>query len=103
MSVTIAGVRVPTVDVHAHLAVPAVEALLAGEPGHAEQQRIDTASAGESSMAYNRAHFGGLIPRLSDRDVRLAAMDKSGVDIQVVTPVPQSHAWAGRALAVRIV
>jgi predicted TIM-barrel fold metal-dependent hydrolase len=91
------------VDVHAHMAVPAVEPLIAGEPGHAEQQRIDAMTAGDASLAYNRAHFGQLIPRLTDLDVRLAAMDKAGVDIQAVTPVPQSHAWAGRALAERIV
>jgi predicted TIM-barrel fold metal-dependent hydrolase len=95
--------RVPTVDVHAHVAVPAVEALIAGEPGHAEQQRIDAATAGNASLAYNRIQFGQLIPRLTDLDVRLAAMDRAGVDIQAVAPVPQSHAWAGQALAERIV
>lgn len=93
----------PAVDVHAHMAVPAVEELLADEPGHAEQQRIDAATAGEASNAYNRAHFGQVFRRLTDLDVRLAAMDKAGVDIQVVTPMPQSYAWAGRALAERIV
>ncbi|HEX5299781.1 MAG TPA: amidohydrolase, partial [Streptosporangiaceae bacterium] len=94
---------VPAVDVHAHVAVPAVEALIADEPGYAQQQRIDATTAGDASMTYNRTHFGQLIPRLTDLDVRLAAMDKAGVDMQAVTPVPQSHAWAGRALAERIV
>ena len=94
---------VPAVDVHAHVAVPAVEALCAGQPGYAEQQRTDAATLGEASIAYNRAHFGAVIPRLTDLDVRLAAMDKAGVDIQVVSPVPGSHAWAGRDLADRIV
>ena len=56
---------VPAVDVHAHVAVPAVEALIAGEPGYAEQQRTDAATLGEASMAYNRAHFGSVIPRLA--------------------------------------
>lgn len=93
----------PAVDVHAHVAVPAVEALLAGQPGHAEQQQADSVTAGEASMAYNRAHFGALIPRLTDLDVRLAAMDQAGVDMQAVAPVPQAHAWAGRALSERIV
>ena len=91
----------PAVDVHAHVAVTAVDALIADEPGHAEQQRTDAATLGEAALAYNRAHFGAVVPRLLDLDVRLAAMDKAGVDIQAVTPVPQSHAWAGRALAVR--
>ena len=88
---------------HAHVAVPGVEALIAGEPGHAEQQRTDAITAGDASMAYNREHFGQVIPRLTDLGLRLAAMDAAGVDIQAVAPVPQSHAWAGRALAMRIV
>lgn len=94
---------VPAVDVHAHLAVPAVEALIADEPGYARQQQIDASTAGEASIAYNRRHFGELIPRLTDLDLRLGAMDKAGVDMQAVAPAPQSHAWAGRALAERIV
>ena len=94
---------VPAVDVHAHVAVPAVEALIAGEPGYAEQQRTDAATLGDASIAYNRAHFGELIPRLTDLDLRLAAMDKGGVDIQAVSPMPGSHAWAGTALAERVV
>jgi len=98
-----AGNTGPAVDVHAHMAVPAVEALLADEPGHAVQQRVDAATAGEASTAYNRAHFGQVIPRLTDLEVRLAAMDKAGVDMQAVASVPQSYAWAGRALAERIV
>ena len=93
----------PAVDVHAHVAVTAVDALIADEPGHAEQQRIDAATLGEAALAYNRAHFGAVVPRLLDLDVRLAAMDRAGVDIQAVTPVPQSHPWAGPALAERIV
>ena len=98
-----AGTTGPAVDVHAHVAVPAVEALLADEPGYAEQQRADAATMGEASTAYNRTHFAQVIPRLTDLDVRLAAMDKAGVDMQAVAPVPQSYAWAGRALAERIV
>ncbi len=94
---------VPAVDVHAHVAVPAVDVLIADEPGYAEQQRTDAATLGEASIAYNRAHFGLVVPRLLDLDVRLAAMDKGGVDIQAVSPMPGSHAWAGMALAERVV
>jgi len=94
---------VPAVDVHAHVAVPAVETLIAGEPGYAEQQRTDAATLGDASIAYNRVHFGEVVPRLTDLDLRLAAMDKGGVDIQVVSPMPGSHAWTGTALAERVV
>jgi predicted TIM-barrel fold metal-dependent hydrolase len=95
--------RAPAVDVHAHVAVPAVEALLADEPGYAEQQRVDAATLGEAAVAYNRAHFGPTVPRLLDLDVRLAAMDKAGVDIQAVSPMPGSHPWARPELAARVV
>jgi aminocarboxymuconate-semialdehyde decarboxylase len=75
---------VPAVDVHAHVAVPAVEALIAGEPGYAEQQRSDAATLGEASMAYNRAQFGSVAARLVDLDLRLAAMDKGGLAERIV-------------------
>ncbi len=94
---------VPAVDVHAHMAVPAVEALVAGQSGYAEQQRTDAASLGEASVTYNRTHFGSVFPRLTDLDLRLAAMDKAGVDIQAVSPVPSSLAWAERGLAERVI
>jgi predicted TIM-barrel fold metal-dependent hydrolase len=94
---------IPAVDVHAHVAVPALDALIYGEPGYAEQQRSDAETLGEASIAYNRTHFGPVVPRLLDLDVRLAAMNKAGVDIQAVSPMPGSHAWAEPALAERIV
>jgi predicted TIM-barrel fold metal-dependent hydrolase len=93
----------PAVDVHAHVAVPAVEKLIADEPGYAQQRQTDAVTSGEASLAYNRTQIRQLIPRLTDLEVRLAAMDSAGVDMQAVAPVPQSTAWAGRALAERIV
>jgi hypothetical protein len=33
---TVSATTGPAVDVHAHVAVPAVEALIAGEPGYAD-------------------------------------------------------------------
>lgn len=94
---------VTTVDVHAHFAVSAVDGLVADQPGLREQQRVDAASMGASSVAYNRDLITTLGPRLTDLDVRLAAMDRAGVDVQAVTPLPSPHAWADRDLAERIV
>ncbi len=98
-----AGLRPATVDVHAHLAVPAVDALVADEPGLRAQQDADAVSMGCPSLAYNRAQIAKLGPRLTDLGLRVAAMDLAGVDVQAVTPLPSPHAWADRSLAERIV
>lgn len=94
---------VPTVDVHAHVAVPAVDALIEKEPGLVRQRQVDAASLGPDSMAYNMRHIAELAPKLTDLDLRLGAMDGARVDVQVVTATPLPHAWADRELAARIV
>ncbi|MFB4295146.1 amidohydrolase family protein [Actinomadura sp. NTSP31] len=94
---------VRTVDVHAHVAVPAVDALIEKEPGLARQRQVDAASLGPESMAYNMRHIAELAPKLTDLDLRLAAMERARVDVQVVTATPLPHAWAGKDMAARIV
>ncbi|WUI61719.1 amidohydrolase [Actinomycetospora sp. NBC_00405] len=51
----------------------------------------------------NHAQIAEIGPLLTDLDLRLAAMDRAGVDIQAVSPMPLPHAWADRDLAGRIV
>ncbi len=94
---------VPTVDLHAHVAVPAVDALIADEPGRARQLQVDATTLGPTSLAYNQQHIAELVPRLTDLDLRIEAMDRARVDVQAVTATPLPHAWAGRRLAARIV
>ncbi|ONH23621.1 amidohydrolase family protein [Pseudofrankia asymbiotica] len=94
---------VPSIDVHAHVAVPAVDALIEGQPGLARQRQLDAASLGLSSLQVNLRHIGELGPKLTDPDLRLAAMDAARVDIQAVSAVPLPHAWADQDLAARIV
>ncbi len=95
--------HVPAIDVHAHVAVPAVDALLEGQPGLAQQRAVDAATLGPESLAYNLRHIAELAPRLTDPDLRLAAMDAARVDVQAVSATPLPHAWADRDLAERIV
>ncbi|SHN46742.1 amidohydrolase family protein [Cryptosporangium aurantiacum] len=91
------------IDVHAHLAVPAVDALIDGHPGLARQRQIDAATLGPASLAVNVEQIAALGPRLVDLDTRLAAMDAARVDVQAVSAVPLPHAWAPPDLADRIV
>ncbi|WP_406691204.1 amidohydrolase family protein [Saccharopolyspora sp. ID03-671] len=93
---------VPAVDVHAHVGTPAVDALIADEPGLARQREIDGASLGPESAAHNVEQIRSLAVKLTDVDARLAAMDRAGVDVQAVSPVPLPHSWASRDLAERI-
>ncbi|MDI2028252.1 amidohydrolase family protein [Saccharopolyspora sp. TS4A08] len=93
---------VPAVDVHAHVGTPAVDALIADEPGLARQREIDGASLGPESAAHNVEQIRSLSVKLTDVDARIAAMDRAGVDVQAVSPVPLPHSWASRDLAERI-
>lgn len=100
---------VPTVDVHAHAGVPAVDALIEGQPGLVRQREIDAATLGRASLAVNLKQIAELGPKLVDLELRLAAMDAARVQVQAVSAVPlpmrgptgswppASSRWATRA------
>jgi predicted TIM-barrel fold metal-dependent hydrolase len=92
---------VPTVDVHAHVATPGADAILAGHPDLARQFRDDALTAGAASSAYNAAQIGALIPKLTEPSLRLAAMDAAGVTIQTVSATPAPRHWTDPDLAQR--
>ncbi len=93
-----------TYDLHAHCAVPATRGLVADEPGFVEDSRRQADMFGPDSMAYNAKVAPGWFPKLVDVDLRFAAMDAMGVDVQVVSPSPgEYHYWAPADLASRIV
>lgn len=94
------GLPGPTVDVHAHVMVKAVDALVAGQPGLAAAQQRELASLGACSATENGAQAQDLLPRLTEVDVRIAHMDAAGVDAQLVSLSPaQYHYWAEPSLA----
>ncbi|MGW0333159.1 amidohydrolase family protein [Streptomyces sp. NPDC003011] len=95
--------RVPTIDVHAHVLLPEVEALLDGLPGLAEARALDARRNGPAALAVNVPMVRERIPRLTDPVVRLAAMDAQGVDIQLVSPSPSHyHHWTDEATAEKL-
>jgi aminocarboxymuconate-semialdehyde decarboxylase len=86
----IGGRRVRTIDMHAHLLVPEVYALIEGY----EQAESDIGAFLRSPMA----------PRLQSIDERLATMDRQGIDVQALTlHFQHQHDWADRDLASAIV
>ncbi|MFE2070382.1 amidohydrolase family protein [Streptomyces sp. NPDC059467] len=93
----------PTIDVHAHLLLPDVEEAVAGQPGLAEARALDARRNGPAALAVNGPMVGQRVPRLTDVAVRLATMDKQGVDVQLVSPSPSHyHYWAEAQLADRV-
>ncbi|MDX3545572.1 amidohydrolase family protein [Streptomyces europaeiscabiei] len=85
----------PTIDVHAHVLLPEVEALVADHPGLVEARALDARRNGPAALAVNGPMVRERIPKLTDVTVRLAAMDAQGVDVQLVSPSPSHyHYWA---------
>ncbi|WP_406072253.1 amidohydrolase [Streptomyces sp. NBC_01020] len=93
----------PTVDVHAHVLLPEIEALVDGLPGLAEAKALDARRNGPAALQVNGPMIGERIARLTDPAVRLAAMDAQGVDVQLVSPSPSHyHYWADEETAEKV-
>ncbi|MGW7079930.1 amidohydrolase family protein [Streptomyces sp. NPDC054866] len=93
----------PTVDVHAHVLLPEIEALVEGLPGLADAKALDARRNGPDALKANGPMIGARIPRLTDPAVRLAAMDAQGVDVQVVSPSPSHyHYWTDEETAEKV-
>ncbi|MFE6194881.1 amidohydrolase family protein [Streptomyces sp. NPDC057838] len=93
----------PTIDVHAHVLLPEVEALVAGLPGLAEAKALDARRNGPAALAVSGPMVRERIPKLTDLTVRLAAMDAQGVDVQLVSPSPSHyHYWADEDTAEKV-
>jgi aminocarboxymuconate-semialdehyde decarboxylase len=77
---------------------------VAGKPGLADAAALSERLTGPASVAHNRELFPTLGVPLTDPEVRVAAMDAMGVDVQAVSISPgQYYYWADRELAVELV
>ena len=94
---------VPTVDVHAHVLLPDVDALVADLPGLAEARALDARRNGPAALAVSGPMVRERAPRMIDVTARLAAMDTQGVDVQLVSPSPSHyHYWADEETAEKV-
>jgi aminocarboxymuconate-semialdehyde decarboxylase len=93
----------PVIDVHAHAAVPAAFGIAAGQPGFAEARAVEDETFGARARELNEEQLVRVLPLLSDLATRFAAMDRMGVDIQLLSPSPvHYHDWAAAPLSEKI-
>ncbi len=94
-----------TTDVHAHLLMPGLHSEVERRAPElvAEAAALELRRNGAASQAVSGPMVGARIPRLTDVAVRLAEMDRQGVDRQWVSPSPNHfYPWAPEGLAVWI-
>jgi aminocarboxymuconate-semialdehyde decarboxylase len=92
----------PVVDVHAHVLLPALQGMVAERDpaGFAAAQELDLLRQGPESSGVSGAMIRERFERLTRLPRRLADMDATGVDVQVVSPSPSHYyPWADPALA----
>jgi aminocarboxymuconate-semialdehyde decarboxylase len=99
------GNRMHTVDMHAHIITPLVEKLVADRPEKKAELETRARAVGALSADHdNKVMMPRAMPALTSLPLRLDDMDRIGVDIQVISPLPtQYYYWADRDLAGQIV
>jgi aminocarboxymuconate-semialdehyde decarboxylase len=97
--------RNPTIDFHCHVLTLAAEPLVAELPQKKNEPALMLQAMGEASIAHNNAvMLPQAFPKLTQVEKRLADMDATGVDIQVLSPSPtQYYYWADEDLARELV
>ena len=83
----------PVVDVHAHVLLPELQQRAAAlDPaGSTAAQELEVRRNGPESMAVSGPMIRERWPLLTDLDARLTAMDRAGVDVQLVSPSPSHY------------
>lgn len=80
-----------TIDLHCHLFVPEVQAMVAGTPGQLAEAAASLRTFGAESLEVNAKQLGAMAPKLTTLDVRIADMDAMGVDMQVLSVSPTQY------------
>ncbi|MBI37742.1 MAG: aminocarboxymuconate-semialdehyde decarboxylase [Alphaproteobacteria bacterium] len=81
-----------TVDVHCHVHVLEADAMLA-DPAVADQAKLYK-EANELTGEINRQQHKDILPKLTDPKVRIADMDRCGIDVQALSPSPFHYNYA---------
>jgi aminocarboxymuconate-semialdehyde decarboxylase len=92
-----------TIDVHAHAILTAAAALVDGDPRAAAARAEEAQLLGAPSAAQQVELIKRVGPLLVDPELRIAAMDEQGIEVQLVSPSPAHYnEWAPPELAAQI-
>lgn len=90
-----------TIDIHCHVTNPDCDDLV--REHFLPRMEPFVLFGGEESNAYNRQHFGDIVPKLTDPQLRVADMDRMGVDVQAISVAPpQYFYWTDPGLGARL-
>jgi len=95
----------PIIDVHAHVLLPQLEALAREHDpeGLAAQQQTDLLRNGALSQQNSGLMIRERWPLLTDPAARIGHMDKSRVEVQIISPSPSHfYAFAQKQLAAKL-
>ncbi|MEF2978427.1 amidohydrolase family protein [Subtercola sp. YIM 133946] len=83
----------PTIDVHAHAIFPQLGAAVArlDPEGLAAHQALEALRNGPESLQASGAMVGARMEQLTVLSRRLSDMDRTGIDVQVVSPSPSHY------------
>ena len=81
------------IDIHCHVMAPEADGLT--RPQFTPDKDPFMYFSGPVSAAYNETHFSEILPKMTDPEIRLRAMDRMGVDVQAISIAPpQYYYWA---------
>ena len=83
-----------TVDLHCHIFVPEVQAIVAGSDGHQAEAAASLRTFGATSLDVNVEQMGFIAPKLTTLAARIEDMDAMGVDMQVISISPTQYYYA---------
>lgn len=90
-----------TVDIHAHVFTPACLELVEGLM--APEMEPFSYFGGQETNAYQLGHVKNIMPKLTDPAVRIADMDRMGIDVQALSVAPpQFYYWTDPELGRRL-
>ncbi|MCW2366449.1 aminocarboxymuconate-semialdehyde decarboxylase [Sphingobium sp. B7D2B] len=92
------GAKVPVIDVHTHNFTPRWVEMLRKHPD-ADTSLLPTKP--DETISYRGAPIVRLAPDMTDLDMRIAAMDKAGVDIAIISLTAPNVFWSTREVAIQ--
>lgn len=87
-----------TIDIHAHVILPDCRPLVDGLM--APEMEPFSYYGGEETNAYQVEHVRQIMPQATDPEIRIADMDRMGIDVQAISVAPAGYYyWADPELA----